>query len=387
MSNQTIAALACGSFLALCAADLAATPPPRVFGEGSVLAGIPAEAAYCAGQPDCNGGYPEGVARVGDLVYVAGPATFGTVGKGPSVVTVIQRSTGRRLAEVPIEGEDPAYEHALSGLTADGKGNVYALSTQLGVVRIERHGQRYSQRIYATTLPDLPVCTDGGPTPCSPTPVDMPPISNEMTFDENGSLYITDSLQATVFRVPPGGGTPEPWFQSPLLAGNLGAPLPFGANGIKMSPDRNWVYVIESFDPIDGTLGHLYRIRAVDHPASTDMELVASFPPVTRPDGTPLPVVPDSLVFGKSGRIYVTLANISQIAVLDPNGDEITRIGGPAGSAIPFDGPATMAFDDPTQSLLVVNHAIFGNPADYAVLRVFVGDKGDPNPDALHPSH
>jgi sugar lactone lactonase YvrE len=387
MSNRTIATLFCGSFLALSAANLAATPPPRVFGEGSVLANIPPEAAYCAGQPDCNGGYPEGIALVGDLAYVAGPATFGTIGKGPSVVTVIQRSTGRRVAEIPIEGEDPSSEHALSGLTVDGNGNVYALSTQLGVVRIERHGQRYSQSIYATALPYLPICTNGGPRPCSPKLLDLPPISNEMTFDEHGNLYITDSTQATIFRVPPGGGTPEPWFQSPLLAGNPGAPLPFGANGIKMSPDRHWVYVIESFDPTDVTLGHLYRIRAVAHPEPGDMELVASFPPVIGPDANPLPVVPDSLAFGKSGRIYVTLANISQIAVLDPDGDEITRIGGPAGSAIPFDGPATMAFDDPTRSLLVVNHAIFGPPTDYAVLRVFVGDKGDPYPNALHPGH
>ena len=61
---------------------------------------------------------------------------------------------------------------------------------------------------------------------------------------------------------------------------------------------------------------------------------------------------------------------------------EITRISGPAGSAIPLDGPATMAFDDATKSLLVANHAILGDPADFAVLRIYVGEKGDPYPDA-----
>ena len=28
-------------------------------------------------------------------------------------------------------------------------------------------------------------------------------------FDEAGYLYVSDSLQATIFRYPPGGGTPE----------------------------------------------------------------------------------------------------------------------------------------------------------------------------------
>jgi len=378
MSKPEMRALACGVFLAVCVADLAAHPQPRVFGGGSVLATIPPEAAYCAGQPGCNGGFPEGVAVVADLVYVTGPATFGTAGKGPSLVTVIAKSTGRRVAEIPIVGENTADEHALSGIAPDAKGNIYVLSTQLGVVRIARHGHGYTQSSYAPALPDLPICTVDGPSPCSPTPVDLPPLTNEMTFDDDGWLYVSDSLQATIFRIPPGGGTPEPWFQSPLLAGNLAAPLPFGTNGIKVSPARDYLYVIETFDPTDASLGQVYRIPLVDQPDPADLELFASFADSA---------VPDSLVFGKSGRLYVSLAGSNQIAVLAQDGAEITRISGPAGSPIPFDGPATMAFDDASKSLLVANHAIFGNPAHQAILRVFVGEKGDPYPGRPHRRH
>src|SRR6185436_18217876 len=138
--------------------------------------------------------------------------------------------------------------------------------------------------------------------------------------------------------VPPGGGKPQIWFQSERLLGNLGAPLPFGANGIKLGPDRDALFVVESFDPVDPSLGHVYRIPLVDHPDDDDMEEFATFGGF---------VVPDSLVFGKSGKLYVSLAGSNQIAVVDDGGDEITRISGPTGSAIPFDGPATMAFDDP----------------------------------------
>jgi len=57
-----------------------------------------------------------------------------------------------------------------------------------------------------------------------------------------------------------------------------------------------------------------------------------------------------------------------------------SRISGPTGSAIPFDAPATMAFDHAKKSLLIANHAIFGDPAHFAVLRVFVADPGNPLP-------
>jgi DNA-binding beta-propeller fold protein YncE len=360
--------LGCLSATVLFSSGAGAKP---AFGDGSVLSTIGAEASYCAGETGCNGGFPEGVVVVGDRVYVAGPATFGTAGKGPSVVTVLHRANGDLLAEIPIEGEFTAFEHALSGITADGEGNVYALSTQLGVVRIERHGQTYTQSSYAPPLPDLPVCSPGGPTPCSPTFIDLPPISNEMTFDEDGYLYVTDSLQATVFRVPPGGGSTDVWFQSLLLSGNLGAPLPFGANGIKVSPDRDFVYVIVTFDPFDASQGQVYRIPLLEAPVETDMQLFHTFGGF---------VVPDSLVFGESGTLYVSLAGSSQVALLDTDGNQTAVISGPSGSAIPFDGPATMAFDDATKSLLVANHAIFGDPAHFSILSVYVGEKGDPLP-------
>ena len=362
--------LVLGSLTAALAIAGGAGAKKPAFGAVSVLAPLPAEAGYCAGQPGCNGGFPEGIVVDNNRVYVAGPATFGTAGKGPSVVTVLKRNNGDILAEIPIEGELTEYEHALSGIAVDGAGDVYALSTQLGVVRIERHGNTYTQSAYSPPLPDLPVCMPEGPAPCAPTFVDFPPLSNEMTFDEDGNLYITDSLQATIFRVPAGGGSIEAWFSSPLLAGNLAGPFPFGTNGIRISPDREHLYVVVSLDPFDVTKGNVYRLP-IAAPEEENLELFHVF------DGG---VIPDSLAFGRSGNLYVTLAGSSEIAVLDPSGEEIARIGEPTGSPIPLDNPATLAFDDTSKSLLVTNHAIFGDPEHFAVLRVYVGEKGDPQP-------
>lgn len=368
MSQLTRSSLLLGALVAVAGSSASSAAAPAI-GDGSVLAPIAPAAHACAGQPGCNGGFPEGVAVVGDRVYVAGPATFGTAGKGPSVVTVLNRANGALISEILIAGEQLGFEHALSGIAVDAAGDVFVVSTQLGVIRLHRHGHGYQQSAYAPPLPDLPACAPGGATPCTPTLVDLPPLSNELAFDAAGKLYVTDSLQATIFRVPAGGGAIAPWFASPLLAGNLAAPLPFGANGIKLSPDGAHLYVVETFDPADPSVGHVYRVPVVDAPPPTSLEHVATF------GGG---VIPDSLAFGASGTIYVTLAGANQIAVLEPDGAERGRITGPAGSPIPFDNPATMAFDDARQSLLVTNHAIFGDPAHFAVLRVFVGERGAP---------
>jgi sugar lactone lactonase YvrE len=351
----------------------AAASAAQLFGSGEVLAPIPAEAAFCAGQPGCNGGFPEGVAIANGRLYVAGPANFGTAGKGPSVVTVFLASNGNLVTEIPIAGENTAFEHAISGLAVDDESRVYVLSTQLGVVRLERHGTAYTQGAYAPPLPDLPSCSASAP-PCTPTLVDLPPLPNEMTFDDDGFLYITDSLQATIWRVPPGGGSIAIWFQHPNLAGSLAAPLPFGANGVKVSPARDYVYVVVTFDAVDPSQGKVYRIPLVNAP--TTIDLFHTF------NGF---VIPDSLAFGATGTLYVSLAGSSQIALLDTAGNETTRISGPAGSAIPFDNSATMVFDNAKKSLLVANHAIFGNPANFAVLRVFVNDSGNPLPEPSVP--
>src|SRR5262249_50567051 len=156
---------------------------------------------------------------------------------------------------------------------------------------------------------------------------------------------------------------------------SLEAPLPFGVNGIRVSPARDFVYVVVSFDVSDG-LGRVYRIPLVGAPDPNDIKLVHVFEPFA---------IPDSLAFGATGKLYVSLAGSNEIAVLDTAGDELTRISGPTGSAIPFDNPATMAFDHAQKSLLIANHAIFGDPAHFAVIRVFVDDPGDPLPEPSIP--
>lgn len=310
-------------------------------------------------------GFPEGVAVHGNRVFVSGPARFGTAGTGPSAIQVYDRKSGALVQTVYVSGEALAFEHALSNMAVDGAGRIYALSTQLGLIRFVRQGQTYVQQAYGAPVPDIPVCPA---TPaCSPTTFDLPPIVNDVVFDPDGNAYVTDSLQATIWRYAPGGGVPQVWFQSPLFEG--GGFIPFGPNGIRLDPDRSHVYVVVSSSSANPLLGTIYRLPLVNNPAPGDLEVFSTY---TAGE------IPDQLAFGARGDLYVSLALTNQISVLDANGSELTRIQSAVGDDIPLDNPAGIAFDARTKSLLVANHALLsGNPANFAVLQAYVDDPGD----------
>jgi sugar lactone lactonase YvrE len=318
------------------------------FGTITKFAGVPAAP-----------GYPEGVAVHGNSVFVSGAARFGTAGTGPNAIQVYNRKTGQLDQTIVVQGEALAFEHALSNIAIDGQGRIYALSTQLGLLRFTKQGQTYQQEAYGAPLPDVP--------PVAPGP-DFPPIPNDVVFDDDGNAYVTDSLQATIFRYGPGGGAPTIWFQSPAFAGS--GPIPFGPNGGRLDPDRTHLYMVTTTSPADPTLGTIYRLPLVNSPSAGDLEVFHQY---TAGEG------PDQLAFASDGTLYVSLAFTNQISYLSTSGAELGRIQSQSGDEVPLDNPAGIAFDSRTKSLLVANHALLsGDPAHFAVLSVYVGDPGDP---------
>jgi sugar lactone lactonase YvrE len=351
--------IASAAFLAAAAAAssllpaTAAAKQPRPYGDVQVLATFPTPP-----------GFPEGIAVKGNKVYVSGPARFGTAGTGPSTVVAYNRETGAPEATYTTQGEALAFEHANSCVAFDGNGKLYVLNNQIGMYRIDTgSGQQES---HSTPFPDLPAC-DGNNAPCSPTFFDAPSLPNDVAFDEDGNAYVTDSLQATVWRVPAGGGTPLIWFQDARLGTVPGG---IGANGIRLSPDRSKVFVVVSIDPTGSPF--IYTLPLVAAPVASDLAVFKAFTPGDIPDG---------IAFGKSSNLYVAIATpaASGIAVINTSGAETGRLTNPAGSPFfPYDSPANIAFDG-HGSLLVTNHAFAtGIPSNFTVLDVYVGDKGSP---------
>ena len=314
-----------------------------------------------------NPGFPEGVAVHGNSVFVSGPATFGTAGKGPSAIQVYNRKSGALEQTIVVSGEALEFEHAVSNIAIDKDGRIYALSTQLGLIRFTKQGHQYIQSSYGAPVPDLPTCIALPAGPCSPTTVDAPPIVNDVVFDAQGNAYVTDSLQATIFRYAPGGGAPTIWFQSPLLEG--GGFIPFGTNGIRLNPAHSHVYFAVSSSVTNPAQGTIYRLPLVSQPTAAQLEVFHTY---TASE------IPDQLAFGAQGALYVSLALTNQISVLAADGSEITRISSATGDAIPMDAPAGIAFDSRSKSLFIVNHALLtANPAHFALLQAAVGDPGD----------
>ena len=312
-------------------------------------------------------GFPEQPITSGDKLYVCTDAHFGTVGQGPPEVQVFSRRDGSLLERVQIEGIDTTQEHGMSAGAFDLFNRLYVLSEQTGVVRIDF--ETGEQDVYAPPLPFLPMCSAvPAGTPCAPKLAPLPPLANDIVFDWEGNAYISDSFQATIFRVPNGGGEPEIWFQDPRFTGPVGG---FGTNGMRFGQDGA-LYINVTQEAATGD-GVVYRLANINHPTAADMTELHRFSGVSGPD---------DMAFGLSGRLYVSLALASQIAILDREGHEITRFPSSAANAslpVPFDLPSGIDFDDATGSIYITNHAEFTqDPAHMVVFKSYVGDLGWP---------
>jgi sugar lactone lactonase YvrE len=353
----TIAAVCAGLFACFSQAPLAKPPQPSY--SLTPFVQLPA-----------TPGFYEGVAIHGNTVFVSGPARFGTAGTGASAIELYNRKTQKPLGRISIAGEALDQEHALTNVATDCDGGVYVLTTQLGLLHFMKHGKSYMQHSYGDPLPDLPTCATGVSGACAPTTpadVNLTPLVNDLAFDAQGRAYVTDSLQATIFRYPVGGGAPEVWFQSATLQG--GGPIPFGPNGIRIDPKGEHVYFATTTSLANPALGTVYRLPLKDGNTDSDLEVVHEY---NQGEG------PDQLAFGAKGDLYVTLALANQVSILKTDGSEVRFASKPT-DAIPLDNPAALAFDPKSKSLLVLNHALLGgDPAHFALLRADVRDAGQP---------
>ncbi len=326
------------------------------FGEVKVLAQVP------------KPGFPEGIVRRGQFTIVTGPATFGNAGDGmASKIWVYNTTTGALVYTKDVAGENLGLDHANSCAAVDGLGRLYVLNLQLGIIRFDR--LFLTQQQYSAPFPDLKPCREVEPgAPCSPMPVDLPPLPNDIAFDMYGNAYVTDSFQATIWLVPAGGGKPQIWFQDMKLAPSLSIPGSVGANGIRINPQHNKIYVAVSIDP-DGQ-GNIYTLPIGKRPLPASLKLFHSFAPGDIPDG---------IAFGASGLLYVASATPfnSSIIALRGDGSEAFRLTNPPETPInPFDSPANIAFNG-RGSLLVTNHAFATggeNPNQFQVLEVYIND-------------
>lgn len=174
-----------------------------------------------------------------------------------------------------IEGIDPsAGDIGLLGLATDPRGNVYAgvqssNAAANGVWVFDR------KRGVATRI-------EGSENIV---------FANDLAFDKQGNLYITDSILGAIWRLPK-HGTLEPWLTGDEnLAGTgvLGLGAPIGANGIEYRQGSLYVANTEK--------GLVVTVPIGGDGSPGASSILAAFPDIEVQPGVFLPSAADGLAF------------------------------------------------------------------------------------------
>jgi sugar lactone lactonase YvrE len=348
---RLLAIAAGGALLALWAPPVGAARP---LGETKVFTRVPAP------------GQPEGILVRDGVVYVGTHTSMaGNAGGPPSRIFRYDLDSGSPIDELSIQGQNLSAVHGLVGMSWGPDHRLYVADRNPPrVLAIDFHKSPPSQETYAT-FPNLPRCSSA-PPPCAPSTNPGDSLVDGLAFDRNGVLYVSDVQKATIFRVRPGGGLGDIWFQDPRLDG------PFGVNGLAIEPNgaRLFLAVTISNPPDSTAQGSIYTLPMSDQPRPGDLQLWYRFPePMSCPDG---------IQFGRSGRLYASLACSNQISILDPLGKESARFPTAEENArqeIPWDNPASLFFDG-GGSLLVTNQSyVNAIPEHWAVFSSWVDDQ------------
>ena len=308
-------------------------PPP--VGTVSVFAHVPAP------------GHPFGVLPTDDAVYVTTSAgTPFRRGNGEDVVFRYPHDGGAPVASATVQTMP---DMGLYGAAEDAEGRIYVVDMNGRILRFtpKDHSLGDSE-VYATVAE--PYRTLGWQASMWMFPV----------FDGRGNLYVTDASQGAIWRIPP-NGAPTIWFQDARLKSFQLS----GLNGIAAGPDGKLYFALAG-------QGQIFRLPlSATPPSSSQLELFHQFAVEPGAHDTPF-AGPADLAFGRSGKLYVTLAAADRMAVLAADGHQVQEITSDA-----FDWPVAVRFQG--DSLLVANsNYLQENPTHSKILKVFVGEPGLP---------
>lgn len=201
-------------------------------------------------------------------------------------------------------------------------------------------------------------CTAGAPTKYATLDASGGP--NDLVFDDDGNLFVTDAFLGRVYKITP-SKTVSVWLSHPLLTGNAASPYllfhAVGVDGIAFDEDKHNLY-----------LGNLDYGRLLRVPIGCDGS--AGTPVVVATD-TRLQGI-DGIALDEDGTIFAAINGQDGLVSISPTGTITTLFTG-----APLDGPASVAFGTRSgdrRTLYIVSGAF---------MRSFGLKPGTPSP-ALH---
>ena len=217
------------------------------------------------------------------------------------------------------------------GLACDASANVYICdSGHAAVMKMTPDG---SCSIYCDRAGDVRFRTPNFPV-----------------FDEEGNLFVSDSgghfqNNGRVYVIRPGG-------EAELFSAE---PSVF-ANGLCLSPDRRYLYVVESERP------GVSRLPILPSLAAGPCEQVLTLP---------ADVVPDGLAFDEAGNLYISCYQPNRIYRLSPQGDLDTIVDDPTGLHLAM--TTNLVFAGPDLGLLLI-----ANLGGWHIAQGSIGARGAP---------
>lgn len=163
------------------------------------------------------------------------------------------------------------------GQAVDADGNLYCADTTGKVIRIPPQGE---ETVYATG-------PHGSAFLCTNYPV----------FDRHGNLYISDSgdwsetINGHIYRVRPGGGHAELWFQEPVNT----------PNALALDAEEKFIYFVETFG------SGIARIAIRPDGSAGGFERVLHLPRT----------VPDGIAFDEDDRLWIAFHRPDAIWIFD----------------------------------------------------------------------
>ena len=270
----------------------------------------------------------------------------------PSRVFEYDGSNGTLLRSWTVEDQNLDQPHGVQAATSDARGRIVLLDkSPPRVLLLDR--ATGAQIPYAAFQP--------------------PTIPNYAAWGADGSLYVTDYELPILWRVPPGGGTPERWLEDARLDGGG----EFGTTGLELGLDKGSLLVAQQSEAGGAagnpTTGRLFRVPINPDGKPGQMTQLWESDPVDGPDGFDI---------AKSGNVYIANLASNQIVVIGPGGNEIERFPsapgtGENGSSVPFDSPSSVSFLG-TRAIVAQQSFFAGDPTRQAILDVETGEEGRP---------